>query len=60
MKFKTHYHSYSNLNCQLQLAHVPNEHGVIGVDAGAGHFGEQPAGVTRSAEEEVKREELVG
>jgi len=35
-------------------ARVPSEHGVVGMDAGAGHFGEQPACVTRAAEEEVK------
>lgn len=30
------------------------------MDAGAGHFGEQPACVARAAEEEVKRKEAVG
>jgi len=40
-------------------ARVPHEHGVVGVDAGAGHFGEQPAGVGGAAEEEVQRQEAV-
>jgi hypothetical protein len=39
--------------CRECQARVPSEHGVVGVDTGSGHFGEQPAGVTRAVEEEV-------
>lgn len=38
---------------------VPGEHGVV-VDVGAGHFGEQTAGIARAAEEEMQRKDVIG
>lgn len=55
-----HSSKYLNSRCRKCQARVTGEHGVVGVGAGAGHFGEQPAGVARPAEEEVQRQEAVG